>query len=444
MPGFDAYEALEILKESGLDIPFIGVSGKRGNEIAAEMMKRGAADYLTKNSLERLVPAIKRELREAKSRRNQRTAESDLAAERKRLLVVLSSIVEGVITTDLQGNITLLNPAAEKLTSWTTTEANNLPLAEVFQLMYAQTRKSCPNPVTTLFESGNRQESVCPILLVDRHGSERKVVYSVMPIWDNCPNMVGAILVFRDVSEEEQAHEVLRNSIKLNSVGMLAGEIAHNFRNSLSGIFGNIELAQEYCRCDNQVKALERLNLTLNVFSKAQAQVHQMFSLTQNVKAVPLTMLVHPIISRSAKLVLHGSNIIYEEQIPQDLWPCKIDKDQMSLVFNNLFLSARQSMPDGGSIVVSAVNLAAESQALPLPISGDLVRISICDSGRGVDPRRLQSILNSCFDSKPCFEDNLVLASVCSIVKQYGGIVRGDSQVGKGTTMFLYIPRSDE
>ncbi|EKD84145.1 MAG: Sensor protein, partial [uncultured bacterium] len=72
LPSFDAYKALHILQETGLDIPFIGVSGKVGNEIAAEIMKRGAADYLTKNSLERLVPVIRRELREAETRRSRK------------------------------------------------------------------------------------------------------------------------------------------------------------------------------------------------------------------------------------------------------------------------------------------------------------------------------------------------------------------------------------
>lgn len=426
LPGFDAYKALGILKESGLDIPFIGVSGKVGNEIAAEIMKRGAADYMTKNCLERLVPAIRRELREAEIRRSLRVAEAALTVEKEFFLSMLCSIGEGVITTDAHGIVTLLNPTAEKFTC-STDEAANRPLAEVFQLLVPHTRKPCSNPVTLALQTGERQDSHCPNLLIDRCGVERLVTHSAFPVVDSCRDIIGVVLVFRDVTEEKKNSEALQNSNKLKSIGIVASEIAHDFSNFLSGIWGNIELAQQYCQRNNIKKVMERLSLVHKIFASAKDLNHQLLMLTQGGKPTLKEMSIGPILRQSAMIVLRGSDVLYEMHLPENLWLCNLDENQIGLAFDNIILSARQAAIEGGLISISAENLPEGSPDIPPQIPGNVVRVSI------YDPFLTASQIS---------ENGMEFSSVHAIMKQHGGFVRVESHIGKGTTFFLYIPAS--
>ena len=444
LPGFDAYKALSVLKESGLDIPFIGVSGKAGNEIAAEMMKRGAADYLTKNSLERLVPAVKRELREAEIRRNRKIIEAALTEEKERLWTTLCCVGESVIVTDVHGAITLLNPAAEKLICQPTDELAGLALTEVFQLLDPHTRKPCPDPVTLALKTGDRQESPSANLFVDRNGAERIILHSALPVKNSRCEVIGAVLVIRDVSEEEKINEALLNSNKLKSIGIVASEIAHDFSNFLSSIFGNIELAHEYCMRHSLSKVMERLRLTLKIFNSAKNLTQQLLVLAQGGKPVLKTMPLGPILCQSARLVLRGSGITCEMSLPEDLWQCSVDENQMSLVVDNIILNARQVMPEGGSMNITATNISAGSTAIPQQIYGDVVRVAISDTGPGIEAEQFAGNFEPFFTDKQCSKKGFGLSSVYAIMKQHGGLVTVESQIGKGTTFLLYIPRAGQ
>lgn len=441
LPGFDAYKALNILQETGLDIPFIGVSGKVGNEIAAEIMKRGAADYLTKNSLERLVPVIRRELREAEVRRERKLTEAALNTEKERLWATLNSIGEAVISTDAQGTVTTLNPAAEEFTRWSNEEAVRRPLAKIFRLHDPDTRKSSPCPAAWVLKTGEKLESSNPLLMTDRHGGARKVSYSALPIKNDFNEIMGAILVFRDVSNDEQLNEVLHSSNRLKTIGAVASEIAHDFSNLISSIFGNIELAQEYCRRKNLKKIMERLESTLKIFTEARNLTCQLLSLAHSGKPDFQAASVSTILDQSARLTLRGSNIAYELHLPKDLWQCNIDRNRMTLVFDNLLLNARQAMTKGGKVNISVENLPADSSAKPSQISGDAVCVAICDSGPGFEQKNHPDSPQNAFIKKEPSEQGLGLSCVYSIMKQHGGHVRVESQVGKGTTFHLYIPR---
>lgn len=442
LPSFDAFKALKVLKESGLDIPFIAVSGKIGEEIAVEMMKMGAADYLTKNRLERLAPAVERELRDAESRRLRTIAETDLIAEKERLLVTLRSIGEGVITTDVNGFVTMMNPIAEELTGWTTAEVADQSISEVFQLLHVQTRKSCPNPGMMVLKSAARQESQWPNLLINRHGVELLVTYSASPMLDENRGIIGAVMIIRDVTNQEKINEVLRNSDKMQSLGVLAGGIAHDFNNLLISIFGNIELAQDYLSTGDQENGMERLKQAYGIFGRAKDLAQQLLTFSKGSKPILQVMSLVPILTQSPKLVLSGSNVVLETDLSENLWLCNIDENQIGQVVDNIVLNARQAMTDGGKITITATNLPAGSAEIPSTISGDVVRVSISDTGPGIDSTIIANIFDPFFTTKHGSGNGLGLSIVNMIIKQHGGMVSVESRVGRGTTFFLYIPRS--
>ena len=204
MPGFSGLDALRMLRERHIDTPFILVSGTVGEDIAVEAMRSGANDYIMKDNLTRLLPAINRELRESRERAERRRAEEALYHERERALVTLHSIGDGVITTDAEGQVDYLNPVAERLTGWSAEEAQGQPLDKVLPLIDEATHEPIDNPARTSLRLGRsiKLESQC--LLINREGEEFHIEDSAAPIFDRDRRIIGAVLVFHDVTRERR------------------------------------------------------------------------------------------------------------------------------------------------------------------------------------------------------------------------------------------------
>ncbi|PKL48898.1 MAG: hypothetical protein CVV42_07855 [Candidatus Riflebacteria bacterium HGW-Riflebacteria-2] len=442
LPGFDAYKALSILQETGLDIPFIGISGKVGNEIAAEIMQRGAADYMTKDELTRLVPAIKRELREAERRRRHKIADVALQNERERFTSALRGLAEAVITTDADGSIVTSNPIAEQITCWSSAEATGKSVGELVHLRHPDTNNPVPSPVKTLLETG------APLVageanMIDRQGYERKIAYGALPVKNEDNEILGTVLVFREVADEERQNDNLLSSNRLRSIGIVASQIAHDFSNFLSIIMGNIELAQEYCRRKNLGKAMERLDSALKVFNNAKNMAFQLISISQGGKPLVKAMAIGPIIYHEARKFLRRDGINYETELPEDLWQCRIDETQMSLVFDNIFSNVRQIMASGGTICIKAENHEAGSPDMPPVISGRALRITVNASCPGIEPDRLPRAMDPYDASRKCSESSLEICSATSIITQHGGFLRIEPQVA-GVSYFIYLPAVSE
>jgi len=204
MPGFSGLQALHMLRAHDKEIPFILVSGTVGEEIAVEAMRSGANDYIMKDNLTRLVPSIERELREARERADRRRAEQALYQERERALITLHSIGDGVITTDAEGRVDYMNPVAEKVTGWSYGEAQGYPLPEVLPLVDETTRHPIESPATISLRSGQVVALDEQCVLVNRNGQEFHIEDSAAPIYDRDDSIIGAVLVFHDVTRERR------------------------------------------------------------------------------------------------------------------------------------------------------------------------------------------------------------------------------------------------
>ncbi|RCK81204.1 MAG: PAS/PAC sensor hybrid histidine kinase [Candidatus Ozemobacter sibiricus] len=441
LPSFDAPAALKLLQETGLDIPFIVVSGQMGEEIAVSMMKAGAADYLMKDRLSRLAPAVERELREAETRRERRRMAEALAAEKERLLVTLRSIGDGVITTDPEGRVTLLNRVAEELTGWPLAEAVGRPLREVFPIFHEQTRQLLPDPVKRVLAAGSMVALADQALLVNRRGQELVVSDSGAPIRDASGAVIGVVLVFRDDSEKRRAEESLRQADKLRSLGVLAGGIAHDFNNLLSGLFGYIEMARHRCETREIDKAIAHLSSALAVFARAKDLTRQLLTFAKGGQPIRHPRHLPPLVRKSAQFVLSGSNVALDWQVPDDLWPAEVDENQFGQVVDNLVLNARQAMPNGGTITIAGRNLP---RGAPLPTilpPRDYVQIAITDHGSGIAPEHLSRIFDPFFSTKR-LGSGLGLATAYSIMKRHDGLITVESEPGRRTTFTLLLPRA--
>jgi len=368
-------------------------------------------------------------------------AEQEIGEEEERLKVTLRSIGDGVITTDTEGKITIINREAEKLTEWTQKEATGKLLTEVFHIIHEHTGELCENPVEKVLQSGTIVELANHTVLISKTGKRYVIADSGAPIRDQQSKIIGIVLVFRDMTEKYRVQEDIQQTTKLEALGVLAGGIAHDFNNLLSGIFGYIQLAKEQAGTGEDPTTY--LDEVLNVFERAKALTLQLLTFSQGGMPKRKTMELRKLIEKAVSFALSGSNVKAAYQIPKNLWSCDIDEHQIGQVIDNIVINAQQAMPTGGILTVAAENeTLAFNQVLPLD-AGQYIHIHIIDHGIGIPANMLDKIFDPFFTTKQK-GNGLGLATCYSIISKHDGRITVDSVLGEGTTFHIYLPRSED
>ncbi len=361
-------------------------------------------------------------------------AMKELAAEREQLSVTLRSIGDGVITTDLRGQVVMLNKVAEELCGWSQQEAMGRPLAEVFRISNERTGQSYENPVDQVLTTGHAKRLANHTVLVARDGRSYSIADSAAPIRDAESLVIGVVLVFRDVTEKKRMEEEQLKTEKLKSVGLLAGGIAHDFNNILAAILGNIDLAIH--RLGSDRVAVPLLAEAEKASLRAKDLTQQLLTFAQGGSPVLRTVSIAGIIRDSALFILRGSNVDCKMDIPDDLWLVDIDPGQMSQVIQNMTLNARQVMPDGGTVVIACRNKQGRSAR-----SRNWVEITITDQGPGIDPGVVDRIFDPYFSTKQG-GSGLGLSICHSIITQHKGRIKVSSAPAGGTTFIIQLSAS--
>lgn len=369
----------------------------------------------------------------------QKRAFTRIAEERERLMVTLRSIGDAVITTDIKGNVTLLNPVAEKLCGWKSREAQNKPLLEVFNIINEQTREKCSNPVESVIASRQVVGLANHTILISRDGTERVISDSAAPILNENKELLGVVLVFRDNTDKQKLEQNLINAQRLESLGVLAGGIAHDFNNLLSGLFGYVEICKEYALNNDNANVIESLTRAVSVYNRARDLTRQLLTFSKG--GVPQKKLcsIKEIITTAVQFVLSGSNVKPAFDFSSDLWPCEIDENQFSQVIDNIVLNAREAMPLGGTVNIRVKNQAKIILPEISQIESNYVAIDIEDNGIGISKGLVNRIFDPFFTTKQK-GSGLGLATVYSIVKKHDGHIRVESEIGKGTCFTIFVP----
>ena len=245
--------------------------------------------------------------------------------------------------------------------------------------------------------------------------------------------------IFRDITEKKRADKELLKIKKLESVGILAGGIAHDFNNILAAILGNIELAG--LSIDSTNKAYPLLQEAKKASIRAKDLTQQLLTFSKGGDPVKQTASIGKIIIDSANFVLHGSSIVCDYNIPEDLWKVDVDTGQMSQVIQNIILNTRHAMPEGGVVEVSCENIAdIKKEAMPLT-GQKYIKITIADTGSGIPAKYIDKIFDPYFSTKQT-GSGLGLAICHSIISKHDGNISVQSEVGKGTTFTIYLPSS--
>ena len=375
--------------------------------------------------------------------------QAELQQERERLHVTLRSIGDGVITTDIDGKVMLLNNVAETLTGWKQKEAIDKKIEKVFHIVNEHTREICENPVEKVLETGGIIGLANDTLLLARNGTERVIADSGAPIVDSDGNTVGVVLVFRDITEKVKLETELHHAHKMEAIGNLAGGIAHEFNNVLGIIIGNTELATD--DLEEWHPVYENLSEIKLASLRAKDVVKQLlsFSRKMDIKRAPIDISI--VVKESLKLLRASipSAIRIKENLSEDIDTVVADPTQIHQVLINLCNNAAQAMSEeGGSLTIELNNVVLDYEAAskqPGLKPGDYVRFSVSDTGHGIPPDMLDKIFDPYFTTKDIGKGTgMGLAVVHGIVKTHNGAINVDSTIGKGTAFHVYFPSSKD
>lgn len=404
------------------------------NRILREMRTRLV---MVNEELQELVAerteALKKETEERK-----RTEEA-LVSEKERLALTLGTILDGVITTNTEGEVILMNRAAEEFTGWSQNEAIGRPVTSVCHLVKTVTRESGKTAVTNILKSGGLFGVGDEITLVSRDGTERIVAVSGTPIFDQSHKIIGVILVLRDITESKRIEEELVKAQKLESLGVMAGGIAHDFNNLLTAILGNVSLAKMYSKPGD--RALQRLEEAEKASLRAKDLTQQLLTFAKGGAPIKKAVSIADVLRDSTEFALRGSNVLCRFDIADDLCDVEIDEGQIGQVINSLVINACQAMPDGGILTVRGENslLWPEHEMSPNSTAGKCVKLSVSDNGYGILPEVLPNIFDPYFTTKKR-GSGLGLATAYSILKKHDGVIKVESKVNAGTTFQVYLP----
>ncbi|WP_462324540.1 PAS domain S-box protein [Desulfoplanes sp.] len=374
------------------------------------------------------------------------TALEKLHQSEENLRTTLDSIGDGVIATDTGGRVTRMNPVAEDLTGWGMEEAWGEPLHRVFSIINADTRKPVDSPVEKVLATSSIVGLANHTVLVARDGSEYQIADSGAPIRSDSGEILGVVLVFRDVSKESILQEQLRQSRKMDAIGQLAGGVAHDFNNMLSGIMGAAELLET--KENIPIEDRDRyLDLILQSAIRAKDLTSKLLAFGRKEKMTAAPVDIHTLVEDTVAITARTmdkrikTNVVARED---NAW-VHGDASTLQNALINLVLNAGQAMPEGGELHIGTRNRNVDgdySVESPFDLRpGNHVEITVTDTGTGIPPGDLQRIFEPFFTTKTAGKGTgLGLAAVYGTIRSHHGEITVSSGVGTGTTFQILLP----
>jgi two-component system, NtrC family, sensor kinase len=439
MPEFNALAALSLIREMELDIPFIIISGTIGEGAAVEAMRAGAHDYLMKDSLARLAPAIEREIAEAQNRNARRQAEEQLRLQS----AAVRAAANAIVITDRAGKILWINPAFTQTTGYSSEQVHgrNLRL-----LKSGKQDRAFYREMWETILSGKVWRNT----IINRHkdGTLNHEDLTITPI----PDASGAITHFvgikQNIGERIKAEETLRSkneelasmtqqlwqASKLATMGELSASIAHELNNPLATVALRTEiLLMQLPEDSEQRKPLEiitqevdRMAVLVNNLLQFSRRSHRQIS----------TLDPREEIANSLELVhyhLRTRKIEVLREFTGEIPTIQADRQQLRQLFLNLLTNASDAMPQGGRLTVRA--------ACGTLNDGEAVVIEFADTGGGVTAENMEKLWEPFFTTKPEGKGTGLGLAICRrIVEEHGGTIDIQSQPGQGTTVRMNFP----
>ena len=389
-------------------------------------LEAGANDYLTKPIdlalLNVRLAVAERQIRDLTERNQARVA---LQQSARTLTDILENTTDGFFVLDYAWRFTYVNPQAERLFGRARTE-----------LLGGELWQKFPELQNTPFEENYRKvmANQTPAEFEAREPNGTTRWFEVHAY----PSGGGVSAFFRDVTERKRAEDDRLTKGKIESLGTLAGGIAHDLNNILTVISGNIGLAQ--LEAPSEEKNL--LGCLAKASQAAQEATHmssQLLTFSKGGSPVKKIVRMSELLAKSAHFSLHGSNLRAEMDIPPDLWTTEVDPTQIEQVINALMINAREVMPSGGTVDISARNVELENKPGAVLPGGRYIKVAIADHGNGVPSDIATKIFDPYFTTKPV-SSGLGLSISFSIVKKHGGMLHLEQSSPCGAVFSFYLP----
>ncbi|GLX12358.1 hypothetical protein Pstr01_05970 [Pseudomonas straminea] len=251
------------------------------------------------------------------------------------------------------------------------------------------------------------------------------------------------------VLQRIQAEEQLRQAQKMEAIGQLTGGIAHDFNNLLAGILGSLELIQRKLPANDHPQLARFVDAAIASANRGASLTHRLLAFARRQSLDLRPVQVNALVCALEDLLVRtlGEQIALEIQLSDDLWPTRSDSHQLENALINLAINARDAMPEGGTLRIETRNTQlGESEAHNYQVPpGDYLLLSVSDTGCGMPEEIIRHAFEPFFTTKPIGQGTgLGLSMVYGFVKQTGGYLHLESQVGHGTTLDLYLPRLPE
>jgi PAS domain S-box-containing protein len=444
LPNFDGMTALQLTLKHSPCIPFILITGSMNEDIAVKCMRAGAWDYIIKDRIKRLGPAVEGGLQRASMLREQKIVEVALKTSELQYRRLFETAKDGILILDANtGMILDVNPFLVDLLGYSSEYFLGKKIWEIGTF-----KDSIVNQANFVELQENKYVRYEDMPLQTSHG--KLVDVEFVSNTYNVGNKKLAQCNIRDISarvlslkKNLRLENELHQSQKMEAIGQLAGGVAHDFNNMLGVILGHTEMSI------SQLSPSHPLYDTFQEIHKAAKRsaqlVNNLLAFARKQPIMPQIADVNNSIENIEKMVKQtiGENVKLECHFDKSLWPIKIDPSQFDQIIINLSVNARDAIDGIGKIIITTKNATMNDELIEsFHIKGDYVLLEIIDTGCGMSKEVQSHIFEPFFTTKEKGKGTgLGLATVYGIVKQNNGYIKIISEINRGTTFKIYFPR---
>jgi two-component system, cell cycle sensor histidine kinase and response regulator CckA len=363
-------------------------------------------------------------------------------AERALLATAVEQAEENVLVTDDRRTILYINPAFERSSGY---RSEDLKGHKLRVLRSAQHDEAFYRNMKEILDRGEVWMGV--IINKGKDGTDFEIEGTISPLRDASGSLTHFVAAGRNMSRFRKLERELYQAQKMESVGRLAGGVAHDFNNMLGVILGHAELALR--EVDSAQTAHNNLQEILKAAHRSANLIRQLLAFARKQTISPKVLDINETVGSMLKMVrrLIGEDVELLWKPGVNVWPVKVDPTQIDQILANLCVNARDAIAGVGKVIIATGNMALDEaycREHPGAFSGEYVLLAVSDNGCGMEKGVLDKLFEPFFTTKEVGKGTgLGLATVYGIVKQNNGFIDVQSAPGRGTTFHIYLPRTD-